>query len=244
MWLIVVVSLWAGFAANVALWRALAGTAGGMGQALTTGFLIAGAAGALLSLLGWRKMLKPAATLALLVAGLAAASIWSQALPVDATLLAQKPSSVVVPSWASLLRWQVLAAVAGLGSLPAIWVWRAHLRRLPAGHQLGVNIAGLLTGSPWRAPAHSCSATPCPDRPRRRQSKQVPLPGRRCGPDRLVSNSTAACSGPACGRAAEALGEQLGVVPVPVMRVWKRGSLSRPPRSCCTMLITCSARKG
>ena len=146
MWLIVVVSLWAGFAANVALWRALAGTAGGMGQALTTGFLIAGAAGALLSLLGWRKMLKPAATLVLLVAGLAAASIWSQALPVDATLLAQNPSSLVVPSWASLLRWQVLAAVAGLGLLPAIWVWRAHLRRLPAGHQLGVNIAGLLTG--------------------------------------------------------------------------------------------------
>lgn len=145
-WLVLAVSLWAGFAANVALWRALAGNAGGLGQALATGFLVTGAAGALLSLLGWRKTLKPAATLVLFVAGLVAASIWSQAFPVDATLLAQKPSSLVVPSWASLLRWQVLAALAGLGFLPAAWVWRAHLRRLPAAHQLGVNVAGLLLG--------------------------------------------------------------------------------------------------
>ena len=145
-WLVLAVSLWAGFAANVALWRALAGTAGGLGQAVTTGFLVAGAAGALLSLLGWRKTLKPAAILVLLAAGFVAASIWSKALPVDASLLSQKPSAMVVPSWASFLRWQVLAALAGLGFVPAIWVWRAHLRRLPAGQQLGVNVLGLLTG--------------------------------------------------------------------------------------------------
>lgn len=145
-WLVLAVSLWAGFAANVALWRAIAGTAGGLGQALATGFLIAGAAGALLSLLGWRKTLKPAAILVLLVAGFVAASIWSKALPVDASLLSQKPSSLVVPSWASFLRWQVLAALAGLGFVPAIWVWRAHLRRLPAGQQLGVNVLGVLAG--------------------------------------------------------------------------------------------------
>ena len=145
-WLVLGVSLWAGFAANVALWRALAGTGGELREALATGFLVAGAAGAALSLLGWRKMLKPAATLVLIVAGLVAASIWSQALPVDATLLAQKPSSLVVPSWASLMRWQVLAALAALGLLPAVWVWRAHLRRLPAGEQLAANVVGLLAG--------------------------------------------------------------------------------------------------
>lgn len=145
-WLVIAVSLWAGFAANVALWRALAGTDGGMREALATGFLVAGAAAAVMSLLGWRKTLKPVATLVLLAAGLVAASIWSQALPVDATLLAQKPSSLVVPSWASLLRWQVLAALAGLGFLPAIWVWRTPLRRLPAGEQLAANVMVLLAG--------------------------------------------------------------------------------------------------
>lgn len=145
-WLVLAVSLWAGFAANVALWRAIAGTAGALGPALATGFLVAGSTGALLSLLGWRKTLKPAAILMLLVAGFVAASIWSKALPVDASLLSQKPSSLVVPSWASFLRWQVLAALAGLGFVPAIWVWRAHLRRLPAGQQLGVNVLGLLAG--------------------------------------------------------------------------------------------------
>lgn len=145
-WLVLAVSLWAGFAANVALWRALAGTAGGLGQALATGFLVAGGVAAALSLLGWRKTLKPAAILVLLVAGFVAASIWSKALPVDASLLSQKPSSLVVPSWASFLRWQVLAALAGLGFVPAIWVWRAHLRRLPASQQLGANVVGLLTG--------------------------------------------------------------------------------------------------
>ena len=44
------------------------------------------------------------------------------------------------------MRWQVLAALAGLGLLPAVWVWRAHLRRLPAGEQLAANVVGLLAG--------------------------------------------------------------------------------------------------
>ncbi len=145
-WLLLAVSLWAGFAANVALWRALAGTADGLSQALATGFLVAGASYALLSLLGWRSTLKPAAILVLLAAGFVAASIWSKALPVDASLLSQKPSSLVVPSWASFLRWQVLAALAGLGFVPAFWVGRAQLRRLPAGRQLRINLFGLLAG--------------------------------------------------------------------------------------------------
>lgn len=147
-WLILAVSLWVGFAANVALWRAIAGTdrTTGLGQALAIGLLIAGSAAAALSLLGWRKTLKPAAILVLVVAALAAASVWSQALPVDATLLSRKPSTLLVPSWPTLLRWQVPAALAGLALVPGIWVWRRQLRRVSLGQQLGINLLGVLTG--------------------------------------------------------------------------------------------------
>lgn len=147
-WMVLAVSLWVGFAANVALWRTIAGTdrATGLGHALATGFLIAGAAVAALSLLGWRKTLKPAAMLVLVVAALAAASIWSQALPVDATLLSRRPSTLLVPSWPSLLRWQFPATMAALALLPAIWVWRKPLRRLSMAQQLVLSLLGLLAG--------------------------------------------------------------------------------------------------
>lgn len=156
-WMILGVSLWAGFVPNVALWRVLSGHDAGHGlvHAIALGACIAGASGMFLSLLGWRKTLKPAATLILFLAALAASSIWSQALPVDASLFDRGPLSVIVPPWTSLLRWQVSVGLALLALVPSLWVWQKGLRRLPGPQQLTVTMVGLvlgfivLAGSSW-----------------------------------------------------------------------------------------------
>ena len=147
-WMILAVSVWVGFVCNVALWRQLAGTGqpGGMGSAVALGLAIAGACCLVLSLFGWRKTIKPAATLILLAAALTACSIWSDALPVDSTLLGRGFFRLMLPSWTVFLRWQEWAMLAGLALVPMVWVWNTPLRRLSAQKQLNVNIVGSLLG--------------------------------------------------------------------------------------------------
>lgn len=144
-WMIAVVSAWAGFACNVALWRALASAdLAAMMRALTVGALLGAAYAMVLSVLGWRKTLKPAGTLVLFMVASAAASIWAQALPMDATLLDKGLSRLIVPSWASLLRWQMSALLVGLALVPSVWLWHTDVRRLPGPKQLNINLLGAL----------------------------------------------------------------------------------------------------
>jgi glucan phosphoethanolaminetransferase (alkaline phosphatase superfamily) len=147
--MIAAISAWAGFVCNVALWRELAGSPdGGMGlaRALVLGVLVSSACIVVLSALGWRRTIKPAGTLLLLLAALAACSIWAQGLPVDASLLDQRLAGLLLPPWASLLRWQVSALLAGLVLAPATWAWNTTLRRLSASQQLSVTVMGILIG--------------------------------------------------------------------------------------------------
>lgn len=147
-WLILVVSVWIGFACNPALWKELRapGDGPGLGNALLAGAFIASACAALLSLLGWRRTLKRVATVLLLLAALAAAGIWVQARPLDSSLLEQGLRTLVLPAWPSLLRWQFPALVAGFGLLPMPLVWQMQIRRLPGPSQLASNAAGMLLG--------------------------------------------------------------------------------------------------
>lgn len=147
-WLVVAVSLWAGFVCNVLLWRAataLPDTAG-LPHALALGVFIAAACGLFLSILGWRKTFKPAATLVLFLAGLSAGAIWGQALPME-SIAEVRMSKLLVPSWASLLRWQVSLLLVVLAVLPAIWVWNTPVRRLPGPAQLSANMMGMLVAA-------------------------------------------------------------------------------------------------
>jgi glucan phosphoethanolaminetransferase (alkaline phosphatase superfamily) len=144
-WIVAAVSAWIGFVCNVALWRQIAAwpdDGAGLVRAVTLGIFIGAACAIVLSVLGWRKTLKLAATLMLFLAALAASGIWGQALPVDATLMDKRLSSVIVPSWASLLRWQTSALLVGLALLPTVWVWHTRVRRLSGPQQLGVNVQG------------------------------------------------------------------------------------------------------
>ena len=148
-WLVLATSLWIGFASNVALWRALISgveSGRGLGWALTAGVFATAASGAVLSLLGWRRTFKPAATVLLLLAALAACGIWFQSLPLEASLL-DRGLAALLPAWPSLLRWQVPVLLLVLALMPMLWLWNTQVRRLPGPEQLGVNAAGMAAGA-------------------------------------------------------------------------------------------------
>jgi lipid A ethanolaminephosphotransferase len=145
---VLAVSAWIGLACNVALWRYLRGMDGapGLAHSLAVGGFIAATCGALLSLLGWRRTLKRAASVMLLLAALVAACIWVQGLPLDATLLDQGLRMLLVPAWPTLLRWQFPALLIVLGVVPVLWLTQLRLRRLAGPQQLQANISGMLIG--------------------------------------------------------------------------------------------------
>ncbi|MDB5946267.1 MAG: putative rane protein [Ramlibacter sp.] len=147
-WLVLAVSLWIGFACNVALWRAIGAASPdrGLGQALLAGGFIAAACATVLSLLGWRRTLKRTATVLLLLAALVAASIWVQGRPLGGDLFEPGLRALLLPSWASLLRWQFPALLTGVGLIPMLWVWQLQVRRLPGPRQMASNATGMLVG--------------------------------------------------------------------------------------------------
>lgn len=134
-------SLWLGVVANVAVWRWLAGSVEWR-TALASVLVIVGATGAVFSLLGWRRTLKPAITFALIGAGLVAAGLWSQQLPIET--LWQGPPRTLLPAWTSFMRWDVLAIVLVLAVVPIVWLWNHGIRRMPGPKQLQSNITGAL----------------------------------------------------------------------------------------------------
>jgi lipid A ethanolaminephosphotransferase len=149
-WVVAAISAWVGFVCNVAVWRELAHSQlNGLGWArvLLLAVFIAAVCGLVLSVLGWRRTLKPAATVLLLLAALGACSIWSQALPLDASLFDKRLSSLILPPWASFLRWQAWAILAGLAVAPIVWTWNTNVRRLSAQQQSSATVMGILFGA-------------------------------------------------------------------------------------------------
>ena len=137
-------SLWLGVACNVGVWRALAGTLDWRTAAGAV-LLVCGGTGAVFSVLGWRRTLKPAITLALIAGALVAAGLWSQQLPIDT--LWQGPPRTLLPAWTSFMRWDVLALMLVLAVLPIVWLWNHSVRRMPGPRQLQSNFLGALVGA-------------------------------------------------------------------------------------------------
>lgn len=140
--LVVWASLWLALACNVAVWRLLAGSMADARGAAASVLLVGGAAGAFFSILGWRRTLKPAITLALIVAALVACGLWTQELPIET--LWHGPSHVLLPPWANFLRWQVLVLVTVLALVPIVWLWNHKIRRLSGHDQLASNAMGVV----------------------------------------------------------------------------------------------------
>jgi lipid A ethanolaminephosphotransferase len=140
-WLVLAASVWIAVACNAGLWRLPAHPEDAR-TAFATAALLGGGAGVFLSLLGWRRTLKPAITIVLIVAALLACGLWVQQLPVE-SLWQQRPRGLM-PPWASFMRWQVPALMLLLALVPIVWVWNVSVRRLPGPVQLRSNLLGAL----------------------------------------------------------------------------------------------------
>jgi lipid A ethanolaminephosphotransferase len=143
-WAVAGAGAWIGFACNVWFWQALAAGGAGLARAACLGLAIGAAAAAVLSLFGWRRTIKPVATLMLLAAALLAGGAWVNAVP--ATALAGESFRItsLLPPWASLFRWQVPTALVVLGLLPVLVLSNVKLRRLSGSAQMRVNTWGIV----------------------------------------------------------------------------------------------------
>ena len=142
------ISAWIGFGCNVGLWRLLSGApddSRSLAWLMAAGILAGSICLLILSLLGWRRTFRPAATILMVLAGMVAFSAWTQNLPWDLNLL-DRPLRALLPAPASLMRWQALAMVVGLVVLPVMLLWRVQVRRLPGPTQLRLNLTGMAAG--------------------------------------------------------------------------------------------------
>ncbi len=143
-WAVAIASGWIGVACNVWFWHALASGGRGLALALGAVLALAGAAGFVLSVLGWRRTFKAAGTAALLFGALLAGGVLTQDIPAGLLVDPSLRLSTLMPTWASLLQWQVPTLLVLLGGIPVLYLWNVQLRRLPGSAQLRTNLAGMV----------------------------------------------------------------------------------------------------
>ncbi len=141
-------SLWLAVVCNYPLWHALAALPH-QGLALVwldlrLALLMVFATLLLLSLLCWRPVFKPALALLFLLAGLNSGVMLALGRPLDLTA-GLTPLTALV---SQALSWQSAGLFVLLGLLPALWLWRQPLRRIPVLANLVVNgLVLLLSGA-------------------------------------------------------------------------------------------------
>lgn len=147
---IVLAALWIASVANLALWQALAalpeltGTRG-LAFGVAFGAMIGAAHVALLSLLAWRWTLKPALTLLLLAAAGGAYFMLSYGVVIDRSMMVNVLLTDAREA-RELFSWRLLGALAVLGLLPVLLLWRVPIRWPRATRQLRHNLVLLVTG--------------------------------------------------------------------------------------------------
>lgn len=140
---VLLASFWLASACNLPLWRELSGLdQPGNGRALWFGagltLMMTAALSALLGLLSWRWTLKPAITLLLLVAALGAHVMLAYGVVIDTDTMIRALQAT--PREArGFFGWQLFVTLLLLGVLPALWLWRTPVRRIPALRNLKQN---------------------------------------------------------------------------------------------------------
>ena len=146
--LAVLAGLWIAALPNWPLWRALlalpeTNSARGALFVLGFGVMIAALTAALLALLAWRRTIKPAIAVLLIVAALGAHFMGSYGVVIDTTMMANvvqtDPREV-----RDLLNLRLLGSVLVLAGLPMLWLWRVKVRGLRVGHQAGIDLLGVV----------------------------------------------------------------------------------------------------
>jgi lipid A ethanolaminephosphotransferase len=143
-------SLWIATVCNLPLWRELLRlpelhSARGAWFAVCFAGMIVGATMALLSLAAWRWTLKPAITLFLVAAAAGGYFMLAYGVVIDPSMMVNALQTDARET-RDLLSWQFAAAVLVLGLLPAWWIWRQPVRRVPVMRQVLRNGVMLLIG--------------------------------------------------------------------------------------------------
>ena len=140
-------ALWLASLGNLPLWQRIEALGGTPTQRLVLiaglGLLLVGAIAALLSLLAWPRVFRPAASALLLVAAFNTHFMWQYGVVIDPTML----SNVVhtdVREVRDLLSWALPGTVLLVAGLPLWLLWRQPLALRRAGPQAARNVAGAL----------------------------------------------------------------------------------------------------
>lgn len=134
-------ALWMGLLANWPLWRLLPSLPGvGVGFTLAFAGMVTAATGALLSLLAWPRLIKLVALVLLLASAALAHFISSYGVVFDPGMVVNLVQTDLRET-RDLLSWRLLASLALLGGLPAVWLWR---RPAPPAQHPAARLAGNL----------------------------------------------------------------------------------------------------
>lgn len=145
-----IASLWMATAGNAPLWRelqhlGLIQARDGWLLAFTLGGMVAAALFALLSLLAWRPLLKPAIAVLLFASAIGGYYMWTYRVVIDSSMA----TNALQTDWREvrqLLSWR-LAVIVLLGALlPSWWIWRSPVRHRPWPQQGLRNAAGAALG--------------------------------------------------------------------------------------------------
>ena len=133
-WVVVLISTWLATACNVPLWHEVAqlpgqGSLRGWGFALAFAVIVAAGNVALLSLLAWRRTLKPAAAVLVLMAAFGTYFMMAYGIAIDASMLVNVMQTDVHEA-GDLLSWRMLLTVLALAAPPLLWLYRRPVRRL------------------------------------------------------------------------------------------------------------------
>lgn len=133
--LVLAASAWMAAPANLALWRELAAqgllqSAAGWGLALALGLMMAGVLTALMSLLAWRRSVKPVIALMLLVSALASYFMLAYGVVIDPSMITNTLQTDVHEATALFSPCLVLSVIL-LAVLPGAVVWRVPLQTMP-----------------------------------------------------------------------------------------------------------------
>lgn len=144
LWPLVV---WLVTVGNLPLWQRIASLGDGPSWPvmLALAFPVAGVTAALLSLLAWPRVLRPAASVLVVAAALASHFMATYGAVIDPTMLANvvntDPREV-----RDLLSWRLLFTVLLVAGPPLWWIWHRPVSPRPFAARLGRNLAGVLAG--------------------------------------------------------------------------------------------------
>lgn len=141
-------ALWLASMGNLPLWQRIDALGGTPSQRLALiaglGLLLVGAIAALLSLLVWPRVFRPAASALLLVAAFNTHFMWQYGAVIDPTMLANVVHTDV-REVRDLLSWALPGTVLLVAGLPLWALWRRPLALRSVGPQAVRNTAGTLT---------------------------------------------------------------------------------------------------